>query len=291
LSTKHLLPILASIPRILLALAGYLLGSTFWLFPTKKRRITYINLHICLPKLTAWQRHQLARRSLINEAQTLLEIPAIMKMSVSTVQRVIEVSGKQHLQEAFNKSRGVILAIPHLGNWEMIGMYGSLHYPMTSLYRPQHRSPELDQFIRSGRQRFGAKLVPTDTSGVRALYKALTANELVAILPDQKPAPGAGVFAPFFGRPAYTMILLSRLAQRQQSTVLFCYTERLSWGRGFKLHLIPADKAVADKDPIQAATALNQGIEKCINANPSQYWWSYKRFNTATENQPTPYAK
>ena len=292
MSTKTLLPILAALPRGLLALLGYMIGLLFWLLPTKKRRITYINLQLCLPAVTGWSRHNLARRSLINEAQTLLEIPALLKMPVSQVDNIVKkVIGETHLQQAFSQQQGVILAIPHLGNWEIIGLYVSLRYPMTSLYRPQHRSPELDQFIRTGRQRFGANLVPTDTTGVRSLYKALAANEVVAILPDQKPAPGAGVFAPFFKQPTYTMVLLSRLAQRQQSTVLYCYTERLSWGRGFNLHLIPADESVTAKDPVQSATALNAGIEACIKNNLSQYWWSYKRFNTATDEQPSPYSK
>lgn len=292
MSTKILLPLLASIPRILLSLSGYITGWLFWLLPTRKKRITYINLQLCLPHLTRRQLRGLARRSLINEAQTLLEIPALLNMTESRVKKLVHnVYGENHLREAFNRKQGVILAIPHLGNWEIIGLYVSLHYPMTSLYRPQHRSPELDRFIRTGRQRFGAKLVPTDTSGVRALYKALAANEVVAILPDQKPAQGAGVFAPFFDQPAYTMVLLSRLAQRQHSTVLYCYAERLSGGKGFNLHLVPADEAITDKNPLHAATALNKGIETCINKNPDQYWWSYKRFKAPTDNHPSPYDK
>jgi KDO2-lipid IV(A) lauroyltransferase len=270
----------------LLHLTGYLLGWLFWLIPGKKRRITYINLRLCLPELSILQRHTIARRSLIHEAQTLFEIPAILSLSQPRTQALVnEVIGLEYLQQGMEKGHGVILAVPHLGNWELIGLYASTKYPMTSLYRPQHRSPALDNFIRTGRQRFGARLVPTDAGGVRALYKALDNNELLAILPDQDPGTSGGVFAPFFGHQANTMVLLSRLAQRNRATVLYCYTERLRWGRGFRMHFIPASDDIYNPDRQQAATAINRGLEQCIRQAPAQYWWSYKRFKIRPEGE------
>ncbi len=290
MSTKKLIHLTARLPLPLLYLFGYCLGTLFWLIPNKKRRISTINLRLCLPELSAIKRTNLLRRSLINEAQTLLEIPAVLGLPQQRLNTIIkQVCGLQYLQQGIKKGQGVILAIPHLGNWELIGLYTSSLYPMTSLYRPQHRSPELDNFIRNGRQRFGAKLVPTDASGVRALYKALDANEVIAILPDQNPGKGTGVFAPFFDHPANTMVLLSRLAQRNHAAVLFCYTERLKWGKGFRMHFIPADETIYSKDAVLSATSLNQGLEACIRKIPNQYWWSYKRFNVAPGEQSSPY--
>jgi KDO2-lipid IV(A) lauroyltransferase len=275
----------------LLYLSGYGLGWLFWLIPNKKRRITYINLSICLPELTRWQRHNLARRSLIHEAQTLLEIPALLHLPRQRLQSLAhEVIGLEYLEQGMEKGKGVILAIPHLGNWEMIGLYASALYPMTSLYRPQHRSPQLDDFIRTGRQRFNARLVPTDAGGVRALYKALEHNELIAILPDQNPGRGSGVFAPFFGHTANTMVLLSRLAQRNHATVLYSYTERLRWGRGFRIHFVPASDDIYNPDRHLSASAINLGLEHCIRQAPTQYWWSYKRFNVQPDGENSPYS-
>ncbi len=291
MSSSQLISLLARLPLPLLQLIGYILGCFFWLIPNKKRRITYINLSICLPQLTAWQRHQLARRSLINEARTFLEIPALLSLSRERMQSLItDIHGLEYLEQGMQQGNGVILAIPHLGNWELIGLYASTRYPMTSLYRPQHRSPELDNFVRSGRQRFGANLVATDAGGVRALYKALDNNELTAILPDQNPGRGSGVFAPFFGRKANTMVLLSRLAQRNHATVLYCYTERLRWGKGYRMHFVPADDSVYDPDKHKSASAINLGLEQCIRQVPAQYWWSYKRFNVQPQGEDSPYS-
>jgi len=203
--------------------------------------------------------------------------------------RIHGIIGIEYLQEALKKDKGVILAALHLGNWEVIGLYCSQLFTMTSLYRPQHRSPELDAFIRQGRQRFGAHLVPTDISGVKALHKALENNHLTGILPDQNPGRGTGVFAPFFNHPANTMVLLPKLAQRNHSTVLYSYAERLRWGRGFRLHFIPVNDGIYSKDKLQSASVLNKGLEECIRKKPGQYWWSYKRFNVVPEGDKSPY--
>jgi len=266
------------------------MGLLLWITPNKKKRIAYINLNYCLPQLSYLQRHTIARRSLIHECQTLLEIPSLLSMSAKRLlSKIHDITGMEHLEAGLKEGNGVILAVPHLGNWEIIGLYCSQLFPMTSLYRPQHRSPELDAFIRAGRQRFGAELVPTDASGVKALHKALGNNRLTAILPDQNPGKGTGVFAPFFGHPANTMVLLPKLAQRNHSAVLYCYTERLPWGKGFRLHFIPVNDAIFDKDKIKSTTSLNRGLEECINNNPGQYWWSYKRFKVMPEGEPSPY--
>ena len=288
---QKLIAVIARLPLPLLHLCGYCLGWLFWLIPNKKRRISYTNLNICLGESSRFQRHNLARRSLIHEAQTVLEIPAILSLSKPRLQALVrEVVGLEHLQQGMEKGNGAILAVPHLGNWEIVGLFASTLYPITSLYRPQHRSPQFDAFIREGRQRFGAHLVPTDASGVRSLYKALDNNQLIGILPDQNPGKGTGVFAPFFGKPANTMVLLSRLAQRNRAKVLYCYTERLRWGRGFRLHFVPADDGIYNADKVQSASALNKGLEQCIRQAPGQYWWSYKRFNIQPEGESSPYS-
>lgn len=290
MSTDKLIPLVARLPLPSISLLGWLFGWLLWLTPNKKRRVCFINIGICLPHLSAWKRSELARKSLINECLTLLEIPRLMRLPQDKVLSLIKnITGEAYLEQGIQKGNGVILAIPHLGNWEMIGFYGSSRYPMTSLYRTQRHNPILDQYIRNGRQRFGANLVPTDTSGVRAIYKSLTKNHLVAILPDQNPGNGKGVFVPFFDHPAKTMTLLPRLAQRNQSTVLLCYAQRRSWGRGFELHFIPMNDDIYNTEEDISAASMNRDLEHCIRRIPEQYWWSYKRFRDMPSGQPSPY--
>jgi KDO2-lipid IV(A) lauroyltransferase len=114
---------------------------------------------------------------------------------------------------------------------------------------------------------------------VRKLYKRLLDGGVVGILPDQQPKLGEGEFAPFFGTPALTMVLLSRLAQRTGATVLFSVAERLPRGAGYRLHFLEAPDGIGAADLSTAVAALNRGVEDCVRLAPAQYQWHYKRYS------------
>jgi KDO2-lipid IV(A) lauroyltransferase len=260
---------------------GRKLGSLLYYVPNSLRHVARINLRDCLPELSAAERHRLLQTSLQQTCCTLLEAPRLWTQpAADTLKLVTEVSGETQVREAMQSGRGVIICAPHLGAWEMVGLYCAAHYPMTSLYRPP-RLAGLDAWLRAGRERSGAQLVPTDASGIRRLLGALQRHEMIGILPDQEPGRSDGaVLAPFFGIPAKTMTLLPRLASRSRAAVIFAYAERLPQARGFHLHFAAAPAGIDADDPITAATALNAGVEACVRQLPEQYQWTYKRFKT-----------
>ncbi len=187
--------------------------------------------------------------------------------------------------------QGLIVLSPHLGCWEIAGLYLASRGSVTSLYRPP-RKALFEPIIKHARERSGAELVPTDAQGVRRLYKVLQAGGVTGILPDQQPDSNKGaVFAPFFGVPALTMLLVNRLVRKTGAKVVFCYAERLPAGRGFHIHYLPAASDLAADDPMTAAQALNQGVESCIRLAPEQYQWSYKRFKDQPAGSTSPYRK
>ncbi len=258
--------------------SGAFLGWLAWLLPGRARRVTMRNLERCYPDLDPVARNRLGRRSLLETGKTAIEMGPLWLWPERRIRRLVRgVTGEQRLREALAEGKGVIVAIPHLGSWEMVGLYCSLRYPMTALYRPPHL-PDLEEMVRRGRERFGARLVPTGARGVRALYRSLERGEMVCILPDQVPSAGQWVYAPFFGIPARTMTLVSRLTRRFGSRVLFCYAERLPRGGGFHIHFRPAPAQIHSDDPLLSASHLNLGVERCVRGLPEQYQWSYKRF-------------
>lgn len=242
-------------------------------------RITQLNIALCFPRLTGIEQATLVKHSLIETCKAFCELGALWLWPKEEVFKLVQqVRGEEYLSQALQQGRSVLLLTPHLGAWEMAGLYASSRYPMTALYRPP-KLAGLHQLIHSARERAGGRFVATDHTGVRALYHALQRGEVVGILPDQVPhEANTGVFAPFFGVPAYTMVLVSRLARKTKAAVVFTYAERLPKG-GFHIHFLPADSAaIAAPDLTVAAHALNQGIERCIQRCPAQYQWSYKRF-------------
>jgi len=270
--------VLSRLPLTLLHFTGYITGTLFYLIPNRVKRTVNTNLSLCFPDMCPIQRTKLTHKVLTESSKMVMEMGAVWHWKQEKMlAKVRQINGEDILSVAMAKGNGVILVLPHLGCWEMIGMYCSSHYPMTSLFRPP-RISGLRDFICNARQRFGAKLVPTDVKGVRHLYQSLKNGELICILPDQDPGQGNGVYAPFFGRPAHTMTLLSRLAAKSNATVIYAYALRLPHGRGYHLHFKAELDAVQSGCMTQAATLVNKNIESCIHASIEQYLWVYKRF-------------
>ncbi|WP_455366104.1 lysophospholipid acyltransferase family protein [Kaarinaea lacus] len=277
---KLAIHLLALLPYRISYVLGSILGYLAYLIPNSLHKPARINIDLCFPELSAQHRNQLVKQSFIELGRVAVETGALLLWNKHrTLGLVKKVSGEELIQQAFNKGKGIIIAAPHLGAWEMIGLYCSSKNPMTSLYRPL-RMEELNPFVRRARQRMGATLVPTDASGVRALFKAVAQNQMIGILPDQDPGDEGGVFAPFFGVPANTMTLLPRLSQKTGATVIFSYAERLPYGEGFHIHFLPAPASSNAFGLQEAAAIVNQGVEQCVRQSPAQYQWSYKRFKT-----------
>lgn len=284
-----LLRLLGALPLPLLHTVGVLFGQLFSLFPNRHRRITLRNLELCFPRMGERERARLLVQSLQETGKTFMETALMWCGSRRRILGLVrEVVGEQELQQALQRGKGVILAAPHLGSWELIGHYIAASAPITCLYKPP-RSPAVEQVMRRGRMHLGVRLAPTDASGVKTLLGLLRRGEVAGILPDQDPLASKGVFAPFFGIATNSMTLLPRLANRSGATVLVSYAERLPWARGYRLHFIPCPAEVAERDPVTAVTALNAAVEAAVRECPAQYQWSYKRFRTRPQGEPALY--
>ena len=187
----------------------------------------------------------------------------------------------QPVEEALALGRGVMFLTPHLGCFEITAQayaqrYGQGAQPMTVLFRPP-RQRWLRDLVTSARGRPGLRTAPTTLVGVKQMIKALKQGQSLGLLPDQVPPLGMGVWAPFFGREAYTMTLSVRLAQQTGATILMAWGERLSWGRGYRIHVQPLQKTLS-ADSAQAAGEINRAMEDLICCCPGQYLWGYARY-------------
>jgi KDO2-lipid IV(A) lauroyltransferase len=153
--------------------------------------------------------------------------------------------------------------------------------PLTVLYRPP-RSRWLEPLMVRGRQRGRTQLATTDLSGVRRLLKALRRGEAVGMLPDQAPRFGEGVWAPFFGRPAFTMTLSTRLLRTTGCAAFMVFAERLPRGGGYRIHVEPLGEAIVDE------ADLNRAVERVIRLRPEQYLWGYDRYKVPRDVPPPP---
>lgn len=188
--------------------------------------------------------------------------------------------GAQWVDAALAQGQGVVFITPHVGCFEVAAQayaqrFGSSH-PMTALYRPA-RKTWLAQLEARARARPGLLTAPTSTAGVRQMLRALKAGHCVGLLPDQVPPSGQGVWQAFFGKPAYTMTLSVRLAQMTGAVSLLAWGERLSWGRGYVVHVTPLPDFRALEAPA-AVAAMNQILEDLVLQHSDQYLWGYARY-------------
>jgi KDO2-lipid IV(A) lauroyltransferase len=199
----------------------------------------------------------------------------------------MEWEGAQWIDAAHRQARGIVFLTPHLGCFEVTAQgyaarYGAQRGPITVLYRPA-RKPWLRNLMDSARKPAGAGQRATTLAGVRQMLKALKAGQAVGLLPDQVPPRGLGVWAPFFGRDAYTMTLSARLAQQTGAQVLLAWGERLPRGRGYVIHVRPLDGPLAT-DAAVCRAQINTAMERLVRECPQQYLWGYARYKAPRED-------
>ncbi len=272
-----LFKLLARLPLPVLHGLGIPLGWLIYWLPGRYARRMRNNLFtsgVCDPRAGCGR---LLRRAIGESGKTIAELPAVWLRPYASVLKLVRgAEGWAQLDAAHAAGRGVILMSPHIGCFEIISLYYAARHPFTAMYKPP-RNPTLATLMHLGRARGQATLVPTDLSGVRALLAALKRREAIGILPDQVATGGDGVWAPFFGRPSYTPTLAASLQRKTGAAVFFVVAERLSRGRGYRLHVLPLDGELSD-DKAAAAACINRNVEAIIRRFPEQYMWSYNRY-------------
>jgi len=270
-----LLRVLAWFPLQAQRKIGSLIGYCLWVAGGEPVRITRINIDRCFPERSASEREIMGRASLLHTAQYAVEAGMLFHWPEARWHALaLRVEGEAYIEAAQQCGRGVLILVPHFGNWEYLSLYLG-KYGLTALYAPP-RLRGLEEPLRQARGRSGSNLLPISGQGIRVMYQALAAGGVVALLPDQVPARTAGVYAQFFGVPALTMTFAQRLIQKTRPLVLMGSARRVSGG--FHLRFSPVDPEIEDEDPIRSAQAMNRSIEAEVRLDPAQYQWEYKRF-------------
>ena len=250
-------------------------------------RLSRINIGLTHPQLSSDALDKITKDSVASTVINAFEMPIVWQRDNNWImKKTVSVEGEAYLTSAINSEKGVIIIAPHTGNWEVLGRQLPAYAPTTNLYQPP-KLTVLENIVREGRERSGAKLVPTNQRGVAALLKALRRGELIGILPDQVPQKNSGVFAPFYGNPAYTMTLVYSLIQKTGCRVVLGSALRVAGG--FKVIYGEAPEDIYSADQDTSLRALNLMVEMAINNDVAQYQWAYKRFKMQPEGVEKPY--
>ena len=269
---KGLLRMLSNVPLRWMHGWGALVGWIVYFFSSRYARRMKSNLitsGICRDPASL---HRLLRAAVMQNGKALTELPAVwFRDDAAAARLIVECEGWDSIESARRQGQSIIFLSPHMGCFEIAARYVASQFPLTVMYRPP-RERWLDALMQSGRTNKQLILAPTSIKGVRMLYRALRRGESVGLLPDHAPGIGEGVWANFFGKPAFTMTLPRKLQRASGAAFIMTFGERLPAGEGFRLHF----ESLATQGFDEAK--LNQAIEEIVRRYPEQYYWNYNRY-------------
>ena len=259
------------LPLFILHLLGGFLGRMAYQFDRRFKERIDINLKRAFPLSDANDLKKLTSLAIREIGKCLMEAPAIWFNSPQKNFRwVRHCYGWEHVEAALKNKKGIIFLTPHLGCFEITAQYYAHFHPITVLFkRPKQKW--LADIVLSGRRHSNIHLAEANIQGVKQLMQALKKGEAIGILPDQVPHEGQGEWTQFFNTPAYTMTLVSKLAESSKATVLIGFGHRLLRGRGYEVFIEPLG---SDHSP----QGINDQLELLIRKYPTQYLWNYQRF-------------
>ena len=269
--------ILSRLPLWLLHFFGATAG---WLVFASSR--TY-RLRYLANARAAGQSWTSVRGGIASAGRLIAELPWLwLRPAGKELGQALRWDGAELIEAALAEHRGLVLLTPHLGCFEICAQayaerFGQDKVPITVLFRPA-RQAWLRRVVDASRGRPGLEAAPATLSGVRQMIRALRQGQCIGLLPDQVPPVGLGVWAPFFGQPAYTMTLAARLLQQTGAAAVLIWGERLPRGQGYVVHVLPAPVIDTGMAPQAAATRINLAMEQLIHLAPSQYLWGYLRY-------------
>jgi KDO2-lipid IV(A) lauroyltransferase len=254
---------------------GSALGRLGAILPGRYRKRAFENLRLAYPEATP----AMDRMAMVELLQMFLELPYLWaKRNAGKLDQILRCDDWALIDDALAQGKGVILISPHIGAFEMLGPFYTRRHKATVIFK-EPRMPWLKLLINRIRLSPALKLVPANQAGVKGLVKTLIKGETIGFLPDQVPALGDGVYAPFFGKDAYTITLVQRMQAIRNSPIFTVGLERLPKGKGYHFHIVPMTQALPES-PALAAAQINAALEQMVRKMPMQYLWGYNRYKT-----------
>lgn len=276
------------LPSRVLWILGTGLGSFFSWFPTPPRRFAEKNIDLCFPHLHAARRRRLVKQHFRLYGFVVLSLSVAWWAPKWRLRRFITYRDLHFFEDALASNKNVIVLAPHFIGLDMGGARLSADRPFSSMYR-KSKNPLLE-YLFQRRSRYGAVIVER-MAGLKPLIRHIRAGLPFYYLPDQDLGERASIFVPFFGIPTATVTTLSRIAQSTNAVVVPCVTRIRNDGRGYEVRFYPPFENFPTDDVAADTRRMNHEIEHWVREMPEQYMWSYRRFKTRPNNEPSLYAK
>lgn len=281
------LKVMASLPFAWQQILGRRIGGLAGRLARRRRRIAETNLALCFPELTQSQRTALLKAHLEAMGMALFETANAWWAPDSKMRSQVRFEGTEHLQQAMNRGKGVILLTGHFTTLELGGRFMTFQQPFHVMYR-LHKNPLYEAIQHRQRER-QSRLPPLSHEDLRGLLRAFRKGHAVWYAPDQNHGLRNSLFVPFFGIPTCTLTATSRLAALSGAAVVPYFPRRLPGTAGYEVTILPAMENFPSDDLAEDTRRINALLEHHIRQAPEQYLWMHRRFKTRPPGQPSLY--
>ncbi len=268
-------------------LGGFLGGLGYWISRKEAKR-AIAHIAIAFPdKPASWHR-AIARKMFRHIGAMTAEVLCVIRWPREQRLQMC-VNGDEYvarLKADCAEGPGLVAIVTHLGNWELLGALCVLGEPATVVAKAPN-DPRMAKLADELRAQAGLKVVYQSDSP-RRIFRALRDKEMVGILPDQDIRRLPGIFSPFFGKLAHTVVAPVTIAQSTKAVLRpYCLVRegrryRAFWGD----RIDPGGKG--DQAGLRRATLeWTAFLEEHIRKQPEQYMWMHRRWKTRPEGEST----
>jgi KDO2-lipid IV(A) lauroyltransferase len=284
--------ILGSLPLPVLQIMGTVAGLLIWFLSSKTSNVLKTNISLAFPELSPAEKIQLAKATSVETGKMIFENLYVWSHSQQVcLEHIIEVEGLANAQAALDQGKGLILILPHIGNWELLNHFLGDQFALVHMHQPAS-NPAIDQLIQGFRERTGTQFTPVGTVGIRRQLSTLKNGATIGLMPDQEPDINTGEFAKFFGIDCLTGELAGKLATKTGAKLMtVSCLRREPYGSNRGQFRIVFSEIETGRSEISVPQLINFAIERIVRLAPTQYLWSYKRFRTRPLGQQELYTK
>ena len=258
---------------------GDVVGSACWLLvPGDRKKLAIENICLSL-QLDEQEAKQIAKRSVTRFGRMFMEVLYFPRITPDNIRKYVTMEGEEHLREALQDGKGVVLATAHSGNWELLGAALAMcGFPLVAVVQRQTNAA-MDRFINEYRTIAGMKI--EYKTGVRDMVRLLHAGKIIGLLMDQD--AHHGVFVDFFGREASTPPGAAALSRLTDAPIVPAFISNSGDG-AHRVTIYPAFSIETtpdrEQDILHTTQKLTKIIEDHIRLYPQEWFWLHNRWKT-----------
>lgn len=261
---------------------GGLLGLFAFDVVRIRRKVTLENLATAFgERYTASERRRIGRRSYANFAKSMIEFASLDRLDSGRLRDMVRMEGREHLDTALERGRGVVAVTGHFGSWELLGAATVAHGYGADFLVGEQSNRLVDGMMNDLRMASGIGIIARGVAA-RGVFSSLKKNRIVALLSDQD-ARKAGIFVDFLGSPASTFQGAAQFALRMRSAIVCCYIVRQPDEShvAFFLPPIQVDPDAEREGEVRRLTEEHtRELGACIEKHPDHYFWAHRRWKT-----------